>query len=139
VLLAGTYNAHPVSTAAAIATLERLLMNEGEVYRHVESLGAKMEEGLQGIIREMQVGAVVARQGSAFCMYFMDHHPRDWHDLASRHDFSLDERLRRKLIEGGIYFFPMATKQCSISFAHTKENVALTLERVRHTLDRILK
>ena len=98
-----------------------------------------MEEGLQGIIREMQVGAVVARQGSAFCMYFMDHHPRDWHDLASRHDFSLDERLRRKLIEGGIYFFPMATKQCSISFAHTKENVALTLERVRHTLDRILK
>ena len=49
------------------------------------------------------------------------------------------EAACRKLIEGGIYFFPMATKQCSISFAHTKENVALTLERVRHTLDRILK
>ena len=40
VLLAGTYNAHPVPTAAAIATLERLLENHGEVYRYTDSLGA---------------------------------------------------------------------------------------------------
>src|SRR5438309_1406404 len=33
VLLAGTYNAHPVPTMAAIATIERLLMNDGEVYQ----------------------------------------------------------------------------------------------------------
>jgi glutamate-1-semialdehyde 2,1-aminomutase len=139
VLLAGTYNAHPVPTAAAIATIERLLMNNGEVYRHVESLAVKMEEGLEEIIRELNLRAVVARQGSAFCMYFMDHCPADWHDLASHHDFSLDERLRRELIGGGIYFFPMATKQCSISFAHTEENVRLTLERVKHALGRILR
>ena len=139
VLLAGTYNAHPVPTAAAIATVERLLMNDGEVYRHVESLGAKMAEGLEEIIRELNLRAVVARQGSAFCMYFMDHCPRDWHDLASHHDFSLDERLRRELIEGGIYFFPLATKQCSISFAHTEEHVKLTLERMKRALDRILR
>ena len=134
VLLAGTYNAHPVPTAAAIATIERLLMNDGEVYRHVESLGQEMQEGLEESFRISGIEAVVARQGSAFCIYFMDHYPKDWHDLAAHHDFRFDENLRRKLIELGIYFFPLATKQCSISFAHTREDIATTLEQFEAAL-----
>jgi glutamate-1-semialdehyde 2,1-aminomutase len=137
VLLAGTYNAHPVPTAAAIATIERLLINDGEVYRNVESLGQEMQEGLEEILRAMGLGAVVARQGSAFCIYFMDHCPKDWHDLAAHHDFRFDENLRRKLIELGIYFFPLATKQCSISFAHTREDIEATLEQVKCALELI--
>jgi len=138
VLLAGTYNAHPVPTAAAIATIERLLVNDGEVYRHVESLGQKMQAGLEAILRPLSVEAVVARQGSAFCIYFMDHCPRDWHDLAAHHEFSLDEALRRKLIELGVYFFPVATKQCSISFAHTAGDIEVTLEQIRNQLSQML-
>jgi glutamate-1-semialdehyde 2,1-aminomutase len=135
VLLAGTYNAHPVPTAAAIATIERLVMNNGEVYRYVESLGGQMQEGLQEILRTLRLKAVVARQGSAFCIYFMDHCPKDWHDLAAHHDFRFDENVRRKLIDLGIYFFPLATKQCSISFAHTREDIAATLEQVEAALE----
>jgi len=73
VLLAGTFNAHPVPTAAAIATMERLLMNDGEVYRHVEALGARMQRGIEEVVSAAGLCAVVARQGSAFCIYFMDH------------------------------------------------------------------
>ena len=139
VLLAGTYNAHPVPTAAAIATIERLLLNDGEVYRHVESLGQQMQAGLEQIIRTLSVGAVVARQGSAFCIYFMDHYPQDWHDLAAHHDFSFDENLRRNLIEVGIYFFPIAAKQCSISFAHTTADIEVTLQQIKNQLSQMLK
>lgn len=135
VLLAGTYNAHPVPTAAAIATIERLLMNNGEVYRHVESLGQQMQEGLERTISNLSFEAVVARQGSAFCIYFMDHCPVDWHDLATHHNFSLDEQLRRKLIKRGVYFFPVAAKQCSISFAHASEDIAITLEQIQNQLN----
>jgi len=134
VLLAGTYNAHPVPTAAAIATLERLIAGDGEVYRHVEKLGEKMQRGLEAIIGKAGLQAVVARQGSAFCVYFLSHCPRDWHDLASHHDFSRDERMRRALIERGVYFFPLATKQCSISFAHSEEDIEVTLEQVARVL-----
>jgi glutamate-1-semialdehyde 2,1-aminomutase len=137
--LAGTYNAHPVPTAAAIATIERLLMNDGEVYRHVESLGQEMQEGLERIIGNLGFEAVVARQGSAFCVYFMDHCPKDWHDLAGHHDFSFDEQLRRKLINLGTYFFPVAAKQCSISFAHTKEDIETTLEQIQNQLSEKLR
>ena len=134
VLLAGTYNAHPVPTAAAIATIERLLMNDGEVYRHVEVLGDLMQRGLEKILRNSDLSAVVARQGSAFCIYFMDHCPRDWHDLAEHHDFAFDEEVRRTLIERGIYSFPQATKQCSISAAHTKKDIEVTLEQVKESI-----
>jgi glutamate-1-semialdehyde 2,1-aminomutase len=60
----------------------------------------------------------------------MDHQPVDWHDLAGHHDFSLDEKLRQKLIATGVYFFPLATKQCSISAAHTEADIAATLEQL---------
>ena len=106
VLLAGTYNAHPIPTAAAVATIERLLMNDGEVYRHVEELGSRMERGIRAILQERSQPAVVARQGSAFCIYFMDHCPRDWHDLAAHHDSAFDRKMRQDLITRGVYFFP---------------------------------
>ncbi len=134
VLLAGTYNAHPVPTAAAIATIERLLMNDGEVYRHVERLGEKVQAGLEKIIRQAGLQGAVARQGSAFCLYFMDHCPRDWHDVAGHHDFGRDERMRRELIGRGVYLFPLATKQCSISFAHSEEDIEVTLDAIGKSL-----
>lgn len=138
VLLAGTYNAHPVPVAAAIATIERLLEGDGEIYRRLESLGQSIEDGLNERIAWLGVPAVVARQGSAFCLYFMDHRPVDWHDLAANHDFRRDEAMRRELIEQGIYVFPLATKQWSISAAHTEADIEATLEAVGGVLERQL-
>ena len=133
-LLAGTYNAHPVPTVAAIATIERLMMDDGEVYRHVEDLGAMMEKGLQEIFSRLSITASVARQGSAFCIYFMDHCPVDWHDLVMHHDFKSDTEFRRRLVEHGIYVFPLATKQWSISAAHCAADIEETLSRVEEAL-----
>ncbi|HZT70661.1 MAG TPA: aspartate aminotransferase family protein [Terriglobia bacterium] len=134
VLLAGTYNAHPVPVAAAIATIERLLMNDGEVYSHLESMGAAVEQGLRDIISSMGLRAIVTRQSSAFCLYFMDHGPKDWHDLVAHHDFGKDSEFRMRLIQRGIYVFPFATKQCSISFAHSASDIEQTLEHFRAVL-----
>ncbi len=134
VLLAGTYNGHPVPVAAAIATIKILLKNDGYVYRHLEALSSRMEEGLREIIRTLGLTAVVSRQGSAFCLYFMNHLPRDWHDLAENHNFGLDENLRQALIENGVYFYPLAIKQCSISFAHTESDIDATLSQMEIAL-----
>jgi glutamate-1-semialdehyde 2,1-aminomutase len=132
--VAGTYNGHPISVAAAIATIERLLEGNGEIYRKLEDLGQQAQSGIESILRSRGITGVVARQGSAFCIYFMDHQPKDWHDLASNHDFSRDLTMRHRLIEKGIYFFPVETKQCSISAAHTKEDIDLTLSALEESL-----
>ena len=128
VLLAGTYNGHPVPTAAAIATIKKLRARDGAVYKHTDALGERLQTGLEEILRRRGIAAVVSRERSAFCLYFMDHRPVDWHDLASNQPFEADEIMRRELIERGIYFFPLATKQGSISTAHTSEDIVLTLE-----------
>ena len=137
VLIAGTYNAHPMPTAAAIETIERLAKNGGELYRRFDALGARMQTGLETLFKERGLTAVVSRIGSAFCAYFCDHVPADWHDLASHHDFDLDRRYRRALIDLGVYHFPLPTKQGSISAAHTESDIDRTLEITREALKRI--
>lgn len=128
VLLAGTYNAHPIPTVAAISTIKRLMANDAAVYRHVESLGARLEAGFKAIYRSNSLNWTICRQGSAFCTYFMDHEPVDWHDLARHHDFEADKALRMSLNEHGVYVFPLAAKQWSISAAHTVEDIDNMIE-----------
>jgi len=47
--------------------------------------------------------------------------------------------MRQELIERGIYFFPQATKQCSISFAHTAEDIEITLQGTQDVLASLAK
>ncbi|MGJ7033494.1 aspartate aminotransferase family protein [Niabella hirudinis] len=128
VMIAGTFNAFPLTTAAAIATLEKLADPAFGVYAHVEQLGALLEKGYNEIFPKLGVPFYVARQGSAFCTYFMDHAPVHYHDILAHHNFELDTRYRKRLIENGIFNFPAAIKQGSISYAHTVADIEQTLE-----------
>ncbi|MCZ7647588.1 MAG: aspartate aminotransferase family protein [Planctomycetota bacterium] len=134
VLIAGTYNAHPFTCAAAIATLERLMAEHGAVYKQLEARTARLCAGLEETFNARGVKAAVSRNGSAFCAYFMDHEPRDWHDILAHHDFELDRRLRLAVIERGIYQFPMPCKQGSVSAAHGDAEIDRTLEATAEVL-----
>lgn len=137
VLIAGTYNGHPLTVAAAIATLEILMRDDAAIFRQLEARSAQLQAGLTYLFEEFGVPAVVHRIGSAFCAYFSDHPPTDWHDLLASHDFELDNRYRRALIEPGIYHFPLPCKQSSVSAAHTDENISRTLEVTRAVLQEL--
>jgi glutamate-1-semialdehyde 2,1-aminomutase len=128
VMIAGTYNGHPLPVAAAIATMEKLIREEATLYPRMERLGARMEEGLTRLCQENGIVGTVSRQGSAFCLYFMDHEPDCWHDIARNHDMDKDLRYRRALIERGVYHFPLPTKQGSLSAAHTEADIDRALE-----------
>ncbi|HXG23175.1 MAG TPA: aspartate aminotransferase family protein [Chthonomonadales bacterium] len=134
VMIAGTYNGHPLVMAAAIATMEKLIREESTLYPRLEALGTRLETGLAGLFREYGITATIVRQGSAFCVYFMDRPPRCWHDIAEHHDMKRDLRYRRALIERGIYYFPLPTKQGSISAAHSEEDIDFTLEATEAVL-----
>ncbi|MET6996007.1 aspartate aminotransferase family protein [Chitinophaga defluvii] len=131
VLIAGTFNAHPLTTAAAIATLQKLASPTHDVYNRVEQLGQLLENGLKDIFGQYDRPFYVARQGSAFCVYFMDHAPVDFHDIMAHHDFAFDKAYRLGLIEKGIFNFPLPIKQGSISFAHSVEDIETTIEKTR--------
>jgi glutamate-1-semialdehyde 2,1-aminomutase len=128
-LVAGTFNAHPFVTVAGIATLKKLASRQHLVYEHVYKLGQVLEEGLSGIFEKYDQPFHIARIGSAFCVYFMDHAPRDYHDIAINNNFTLDKSYRLKLIENGIFMFPLPIKQGSISFAHSLTDIEETLDK----------
>lgn len=128
VLIAGTYNAHQVPLAAAIATVRKLKSKEHDVYGHIERCSRQLDEGLPEALRSCGRAFHVARQGSALCVYFMDHAPVDFHDLAKHNDAAFDLRWRRALIGQGIYQFPVPSKQASVSFAHSEADITRTLE-----------
>jgi len=91
-------------------------------------MGAEMEAGIMDIFARRGVTACVARQGSAFSFYLMEKPPADLHDIVTGHDFARDIALRRALIRKGVFFVPIATKQCSLSAAHSDADVRFTLD-----------
>jgi glutamate-1-semialdehyde 2,1-aminomutase len=109
--VAGTYNGHPMAVAAAIETVRYLVANRDTLYPRMEALGAGIEAGILDIFTRAGITACVARQGSAFSFYLMEKPPADLHDIIQ------------------VFFVPIATKQCSLSAAHTESDIAFTLEQ----------
>lgn len=134
VLVAGTYNGHPVNAAAAIATLRILGRHGGAIYADIAARAAQLQSGLEEIFAGAGISTTIVRNASAFCAYFMGHAPVDWHDILEHHDFAFDRRYRAALIAEGIYHFPLAAKQGSVSAAHTEQDIQETLAATRRAL-----
>ncbi len=126
VLIAGTYNAHPVNAAAAIATL-KILKNPG-IYLHLQKMSELLYSGLKAIFEENNVPVIINNNASAFCVYFCDKKPNDLHDVLKDHNFDYDLKYRKALIDQGIYHIPIACKQGSISYSHSVDDITKTLE-----------
>jgi glutamate-1-semialdehyde 2,1-aminomutase len=135
VLIAGTYNAHPLNTSAAIATLEILEMPQ--VYEQISKVSNQLYEGLKKLYAEKGIAAVVSSNASASCTYFCEERPRDLHDILAHHDFRFDILYRKGLIEKGIYVIPIPCKQNSVSYSHSEEDISFTLEMTRAVLQSI--
>lgn len=133
VLIAGTYNAHPVNAAAAIATL-KILKNKA-VYTQIEEKSQMLYKGLEQLLNKKGVPHVLSHNASAFCVYFSEKKPKNLHDILQNVDFQFDMKCRLKLIENGIYHIPIACKQGSVSYAHTVADVEKTLEVTEKVLN----
>jgi glutamate-1-semialdehyde 2,1-aminomutase len=125
VFFAGTYNAHPMSVAAALATVE--ILERPDSYKHLFGLGDQMREGLNEITQRRGVEATVAGFGSVFVTYFMRPPVDNYTDLL-RNDITKFVTYRKKLIERGVYKLPVNLKRNHISLAHTQADITQTLE-----------
>jgi glutamate-1-semialdehyde 2,1-aminomutase len=132
VLIAGTYNAHPVNTAAAIATIETL--KNPKVYADINRVSNELYNGLRSILKEHGSPFHLSNNASAFCVYFLEKSPVDLHDILENHDFAYDIAYRTSLISHGIYHFPIPCKQGSVSYAHSMNDIDRTLDITRKVL-----
>ena len=135
VFFAGTYNGHPSTCAAALATIE-VLENPG-VYDHLFQLGDRMRKGLAEIMNRNKVRAVVTGFGSIFLTYFMDPPINSYTDLL-RNDTEFFVQYRKRLVSKGIYKLPLNLKRNHLSLSHTAEDVDRTLEASEDTIKELM-
>ncbi|MGA2664067.1 MAG: hypothetical protein ABSF83_03900, partial [Nitrososphaerales archaeon] len=64
---AGTFNAHPVTMAAGLATLRELTP---EKYQHLGRLGSEVRRNLRGLSEEERIPSSVTGIGSIFRLHF---------------------------------------------------------------------
>lgn len=125
VFVGGTYNGHPVGSAASLATIAAL--EDGTVHERLFRLGEFARNGLQEIADRLGIKMQVAGYGSVFTPYFLEHHVERYEDLLAN-DTAKDITFRMGMIERGIFMLPTALKRNHISAAHTQADVERTLD-----------
>ncbi|MDP6935476.1 MAG: glutamate-1-semialdehyde 2,1-aminomutase, partial [Myxococcota bacterium] len=124
---AGTLSGNPVSVAAGCATLD--VLEQTAPYEALDSLGARLEEGLTGLR-----GLQVVRQGSIVWLYLSEGRP----DRADAIDGAIVDRFARLhggLLEQGYYLPPSAFEVLFLSSAHTDSDVDGLVGAVHGTWD----
>ena len=135
VFFAGTFNAHPLSTTAGIATVEEL--ESGEVHERIFELGDDMRKGMQEICDQLGITAYAAGFGSVFVTYFMSPPVENYTDLL-KNDGDTFVKYRRKMVEKGVFVLPMNLKRNHITASHTKQDIQRTLECARESLTELV-
>ena len=133
---AGTFNGHPPTAAAALATIEKL--QREPVHEHVFALGERTRRGLEELYGRLGIPAVVSGFGSVFLTYFLDGPVRSYDDLLAN-DVDLFVGYRRELMKEGIFELPLNLKRSHFSYAHTDADVDRLLEATEVAVTRFLE
>jgi glutamate-1-semialdehyde 2,1-aminomutase len=127
---AGTLSGSPLAVAAGLTTLGLLT---SDVYERLESLGSRLQVGLERVLREARVPGVVQRVGSMLTLFFHRGPVRSWTDAAES-DRERFGRFHRALLSQGVYFPPSQFEAAFISAAHSEEDIDRTVDAARAAL-----
>jgi glutamate-1-semialdehyde 2,1-aminomutase len=133
---AGTFNGHPPTAAAALATIEKL--QREPVHEHVFALGERTRRGLEELYGRLGIPAVVSGFGSVFLTYFLEGPVRSYDDLLEN-DVELFVGYRRELMKQGVFELPLNLKRSHFSYAHTDTDVDRLLEATEVAVTRFLE
>src|SRR5438874_2419340 len=132
---AGTFNGHPPTAAAALATIEKL--QREPVHEHVFALGERTRQGLRELYARLGVPVWVSGFGSVFVTYFLEGEPSSYDDLLAN-DVELFIGYRRELMKHGIFELPLNLKRSHFSYAHTDDDVDRLLEATEVAVSTVL-
>jgi glutamate-1-semialdehyde 2,1-aminomutase len=127
---AGTLSGNPLAMSAGIATLDIL---RGKSYAEIDRRAADLGAGFLDLFRGKGLPVRINRVGSMFTLFFTGDDVVDF-DSASRSDTALFARFFRGMLAAGINLAPAQFEAGFVSFAHTDEEIARTVDACAQAL-----
>jgi glutamate-1-semialdehyde 2,1-aminomutase len=132
----GTYNANPLSTAAGLACLKKVLTSNA--YAKINNLGEELYKGVVDAIADTGIKAAVGRCTMMGCIFFgLDKVPKNYRE-ASACDAAMWNKywinmLNRGIIPSGSAWF----EEWMVSAMHEPEDIQKTIQATYDTLKNI--
>jgi len=123
---AGTLSGNPLAMAAGIAQIKHLREKKAEIYPRLESLSAKLVEGVAAAAKDSSIPLTFNRVGSMFTWFFAPEPVTDW-DSAAKTDIAAFGRFFRSMLDAGIYLPPSQFEAAFLGTAHTDDDVGKTI------------
>jgi glutamate-1-semialdehyde 2,1-aminomutase len=123
---AGTLSGNPVAMAAGIAQLS-ILKNNPQIYTHIDSLSARLSNGLRELIKARGLKATVNSIGSLSTLLFTEREVYNYTDALTS-DTTMYGRFFSAMLNQGIYLAPAQFEAAFISNSHTEVDIDRTLE-----------
>lgn len=130
---AGTFSGNPVSITAGLKTIE--IIERERVPQRINKLGERMRTALSEILRDSGVEGYVSGVGSMFKLFFSPSGK-----VVKNYADALDCDKKRymvlfhKMLDSGMFLPPSQFETNFISFAHTDEDVELTVAAYKENL-----
>ena len=128
---AGTLSGNPLAMTAGIETLK--LLGKPGVYKALEKRSAELEAGLRNAAQEAGVPATINRVGSMFTTFFTDRQVTDF-SSAKTSDTTRFGNFFRSMLKLGVNLAPSQFEAAFLSLAHSKVDIARTVEAARKSL-----
>jgi glutamate-1-semialdehyde 2,1-aminomutase len=123
---AGTLSGNPVAVAAGLATLAAI--EKPQFYERLSAATKSFVDGLQAAAKQTGVSFCAQSAGGMFGLYFSERVPKTY-DAVMACDKARFNRFFHAMLDAGVYLAPSAFEAGFVSAAHTKEDIAATIER----------
>jgi glutamate-1-semialdehyde 2,1-aminomutase len=131
VFQAGTLSGNPLAMAAGLTTLR--LLRDDPPYDRLESLSAKLADGLDRAATDAGIPHVVQRMGSLLTLFFAPGPVSDYESV-KRSDTKLFGRFFWEMLARGVYLPCSQFEALFVSAAHTEADIDQTIAVAREAL-----
>jgi len=136
VFYSGTFNGHPLSVAAANATLD--VLEREDVAGRISRLAERLAGGVNETIDELGLNAVCQTEGSVWNLYLGVREVREYRALArslTPEILELNDAYLAFLRDRGVYIHKRYVNRAFVSGEHDEGDVDRTVEIVREFLE----
>ncbi|MDX1779050.1 MAG: aminotransferase class III-fold pyridoxal phosphate-dependent enzyme, partial [Thermodesulfobacteriota bacterium] len=123
---AGTLSGNPLATTAGIENLKMLAASKN-LYERLENTAKLLCTGIRELAEQHALSLQVTQLASMFTLFFSEKKVTNYQQARSC-NLEMFARYFQKMLQGGVYLPPSQFETNFVSTAHTREDIASTLE-----------